>query len=115
MSKCAGFGVCRKGDRVPAFRLAGDDWLVRDGLIGITRQGSRDRGFADFDIQPSPAVVGFAFDLEFKSKKAVFDIKPRAIGNRFIARIDVTSRNNQCRSSFLKRTVAPDADARLQS
>src|SRR5580692_1705312 len=64
-------------DDIRPFGLARDNWLVRDGLVGVTGQSADNHPPGDANIEPRPTVVRCSKNLKLKPKIAVGDVDPR--------------------------------------
>lgn len=60
-------------DDIRPFGFARDNWLVRDGLVGVTSQSSDNDPIGNANIEPRPTIVRCSTNLELKPKIAVGD------------------------------------------
>jgi len=75
--------LCDVAQVIRPFCLAGNDGLVRDGLVGVASEQSCDTAvlWVAADVQPCPAEVGFLLDLKPEPEIPILHVIPRTVAS----------------------------------
>jgi hypothetical protein len=75
--------LCDVAQVIRPFCLAGNDGLVRDGLVGVASEQSCDPAvlWVAADVQPCPAVVGFLLEVKPEPEIPILHVIPRTVAS----------------------------------
>src|SRR5580692_1612480 len=92
--------LCDVAQAIRPLCLPGDDGLVRDCLVGVAGEHSRDPAvlWVAANVQPCPAVVGFLLDVKSESEIPILHVIPGTVASH--SRICVEHVNKASRQEW---------------